>query len=58
MRRQCWGKVWGLQSVRRIDEIIEQVLAAVNAWPQWAEQAGLCEFRAEQVADEMPGRGI
>jgi serine/threonine-protein kinase HipA len=43
------------QSVRRIDDIIEEVLAAIKDWPQWAGKAGLCKFRTEQVADEMSG---
>ncbi|MBT8045024.1 MAG: HipA domain-containing protein, partial [Verrucomicrobiae bacterium] len=46
------------QSVRRIDNIIEEVLVAINEWPSWAMQAGLCQFRTEQVANEMPGMGV
>ena len=41
--------------MRRIDDIIEEVLAAIKDWPQWAGKAGLCKFRTEQVADEMSG---
>jgi len=43
------------QSVRRIDEIIEEVLSAVNDWPKWAGQAGLSKFLIDRVAEEMPG---
>jgi len=39
------------------DEIIEEVIAAINYWPYWAEQAGLCQYRAEQIQSEMPGSG-
>ncbi|MCP5538448.1 MAG: type II toxin-antitoxin system HipA family toxin [Akkermansiaceae bacterium] len=46
------------QSVRRIDDIIEEVLAAINDWPKWAENAGLVQYRVEQVAEEMPGLGV
>lgn len=45
------------QSVRRIDEIIEQVLDAIKDWDRWAGEAGLCKFRIEQVREEMPGTG-
>jgi serine/threonine-protein kinase HipA len=45
------------QSVRRIDEIIEEVLAAVNDWDRCAKEAGLIKYRVEQVAEEMPGYG-
>lgn len=27
-------------------------------WPYWAEQAGLCQFRTDEVRDEMPGTGM
>ncbi len=43
------------QSVRKIDETIEEVLAAIKDWPRWAGEAGLGRFRAEQVRGEMPG---
>lgn len=45
------------QSVRRIDEVIEEVLAAIADWPKWAGQAGLQPFRVEQIAEDMPGWG-
>jgi len=45
------------QSVRKIDEIIEEVLAAIQDWPRWAGEAGLCKFRTGQVSEEMPGMG-
>ncbi len=35
------------QSVRRIDDIIEEVLAAIKDWSRWAGEAGLCKFRTE-----------
>ena len=43
------------QSVRKINEIIEEVLVAVQDWPRWAAEAQLAEYRVEQVAQEMPG---
>ena len=46
------------QSVRRIDEIIEEVLAAIMDWDRWAAEAGLSKFRTDQVREEMPGFGI
>lgn len=42
------------QSVRRIDDIIDQVLKAIKDWPRWAEESGLSEFRTNQTFDEMP----
>lgn len=45
------------QSVRRIDDIIEQVIAAIKDWDRWAGEAGLSRFRVEQVREEMPGTG-
>ncbi len=46
------------RGIPNADEIIEEVLAAIQDWPYWAEQAGLCQFRTEQVRDEMPGTGM
>lgn len=43
------------QSVRRIDAIIERVITAINDWPKWAGEAGLSDYRTQQVQDEMPG---
>ena len=43
------------QSVRKIDEVIDEVIGAIKRWPEWAEQAGLSEHRIDQVSDEMPG---
>ncbi|MDG0993128.1 MAG: type II toxin-antitoxin system HipA family toxin [Akkermansiaceae bacterium] len=43
------------QSVRRIDDIIEQVLAAIKDWDRWASESGLARFRINQVREEMPG---
>ena len=40
------------------DEIMEEVLEAIRDWPYWAKQAGLCQFRMEQVRGEMPGTGM
>ncbi|MBT8036795.1 MAG: type II toxin-antitoxin system HipA family toxin [Verrucomicrobiae bacterium] len=45
------------QSVRKIDDTIEEVLNAIKDWGRWAGEAGLCKFRTEQVRDEMPGTG-
>ena len=45
------------QGVHGIDVIIEEVLQAIADWPYWAQQAGLCQFRTDQVRDEMPGTG-
>lgn len=45
------------QSVRRIDDIIEQVLDSIRDWDRWAGEAGLSRFRTEQVRTEMPGTG-
>ncbi len=46
------------QSVRKIDSIIEEVLAAIREWPKWAAEAGLSPYRMEQVSEEMPGYRI
>ena len=45
------------QGVRRIDDIIEQVLDAVNDWDRWATEAQLSRFKTEQIRDELPGLG-
>lgn len=45
------------QGIDSCDAIIEDVIQAINDWPYWAQQAGLCEFRTKQVRDEMPGTG-
>ena len=46
------------QSVRRIDEVIDEVVDSIKRWPEWATQSGLSEFRVDQVADEMPGYSL
>ena len=43
--------------VENCDDIIEQVIFAINDWPYWAEQAKMCQYRAEQIQSEMPGTG-
>ena len=43
------------QSVRKIDDIIDQVIAAIADWDRWATEAGLSKFKIEQIRDEMPG---
>ena len=43
------------QSVRKIDDIIDQVLDSIKRWPEWAQSASLSDYRVDQVADEMPG---
>lgn len=54
---------WGLadfrqlgrgQAVRRIDEKIDQVLAAVRRWPEFAAAAGLSGADADRIGSEMP----
>ena len=45
------------QGVHHVDVIIEEVLQAIADWPYWAQQAGLSQFRMEQVRAEMPGTG-
>lgn len=45
------------QGVSDVNQIIEEVLMAINDWPYWAEQAGLCQFRIQDVRDGMPGTG-
>ncbi|MBK1826018.1 type II toxin-antitoxin system HipA family toxin [Haloferula rosea] len=43
------------QSLRRIDHQIEQVLAALRRWPEFAQKAGIAEAHARTLAGEMPG---
>jgi len=43
------------QSVRRIDDIIDEVLVAINDWDIYAGKAELSSFRTGDVAQEMPG---
>ncbi len=46
------------QSVRRIDEVIDQVIHSIKRWPEWANQSGMSDYRIDQVADEMPGYSL
>ncbi|NWK57075.1 type II toxin-antitoxin system HipA family toxin [Verrucomicrobiaceae bacterium N1E253] len=39
-------------------QLLEEVLTAINHWPDWAAEAGMGEFRMDQVRDEMPGTGL
>jgi len=48
------GEAYGVSDC---DTIIEEVIMAINDWPYWAQQAGLCEYRTEQIRGEMPGTG-
>jgi len=41
------------QSVRKVDETMDEVLAAINDWHRWAGEAGLGKFRTAQVWDSM-----
>jgi len=43
------------QGVRKVDAVIEEVLAAIRTWPDCAQEAGLGEYRTSQVFSEMPG---
>lgn len=43
------------QAVRRIDDQIDKVLAAIRRWPEFAAAAGLPEAHAAQLHSEMPG---
>ncbi|MGB1874975.1 MAG: type II toxin-antitoxin system HipA family toxin [Akkermansiaceae bacterium] len=53
--REDLKKLGESQSVRKIDEVIEEVTSAIKRWPEWGQSAGLSEHRIEQVSDEMPG---
>jgi serine/threonine-protein kinase HipA len=46
------------QGVPHVDDILEEVICAINDWPYWAEQAGLCPYRTQQIQGEMPGTGM
>ena len=43
------------QAVRRIDDQIDKVLAAIRRWPEFADAAGLSQSHAAQLHSEMPG---
>jgi serine/threonine-protein kinase HipA len=45
------------QGVRRVDAVIDEVVAAVKDWDRWAGEAGLSRFRTSQVREELPGTG-
>jgi serine/threonine-protein kinase HipA len=42
------------QGIRRLDETIDRVLAAIRRWPEFAEAAGIPEAHAALLADEFP----
>lgn len=42
------------QGVRKIEEVIDQVVAAVRDWERWAGTAGLGRYRTRQIGDELP----
>ena len=45
------------QGVRKVDAVIDEVVAAVKDWERWAGEVGLSRFRTGQVVDELPGTG-
>ncbi len=45
------------QGVRQVNQTIENVIAAINDWPSFANEARLSKHRTLQVAEEMPGIG-
>ena len=41
------------QGVRKVDAVIDEVVAVVKEWPRWAREAGLSDFRTGQILDEL-----
>ncbi|MGB1260104.1 MAG: type II toxin-antitoxin system HipA family toxin [Akkermansiaceae bacterium] len=56
--RRDLKKLGESQSVRQIDSIIEEVLTAIQKWPEYADEANMSSFRVEQTQSEMPGTGM
>lgn len=42
------------QAVRKVDDTVEKVLAAIHRWPEFASEAGIPEFHAEWMRSEFP----
>jgi len=45
------------QGVRKVETVIDEVVAAVNDWERWATEAGLSSVKTRQVLEELPGMG-